>query len=126
MSAAVLVFKQLDEGSVRAHMISVERAFEAHAPSAAFRLAFTMGGPFSTDATLEIGLRAFKSRMQSRMNASRDLWTSRPLPAEVLMYSAVNPLMCMVRPHAASNPNPNPDTDTDTDPNPDPNPNSDP
>jgi len=30
------------------------------------------------------------------MNASRDLWTNRPLPAEVLMYSAVNPLMCMV------------------------------
>ena len=30
------------------------------------------------------------------MNASRDLWTTRPFPAEVLMYSAVNPLMCMV------------------------------
>jgi hypothetical protein len=34
--------------------------------------------------------------MSPGMNASRDLWTARPFPAEVLMYSAVNPLMCMV------------------------------
>eukprot|EP00964_Phaeocystis_antarctica_P161575 scaffold133446_cov63-Phaeocystis_antarctica.AAC.2 len=30
------------------------------------------------------------------MNASRGLWTNQPLPAEVRMYSAVDPLMCMV------------------------------
>jgi len=100
VSAAVLVFKLLDEGAAfyTLHMVSVEKAFEEYAPSAAFSLAFKTDDPplCERSPTLEIGLRDFKSRMQSRMNASRDLWTTRPFPAEVLMYSAVNPLMCMV------------------------------
>ena len=100
VSAAVLVFKLLDEGAAfyALHMVSIEKAFEEYAPSAAFRLAFKTlePPPWERSPSLEIGLRDFKSRMQRRMNASRDLWTRRPFPAEVLMYSAVNPLMCMV------------------------------
>ena len=100
VSAAVLLFKLLDEGTAfyALHTCSVETAFKDYAPSAAFCLAFKTDDPpsWELEPTLEIGLRDFKSRMQSRMNPSREIWTSRPLPAEVLMYSAVNPLMCMV------------------------------
>ena len=73
VSAAVLVFKLLDEGAAfyTLHMVSVEKAFEEYAPSAAFSLAFKTDDPplCERSPTLEIGLRDFKSRMQSRMTA---------------------------------------------------------
>ena len=69
VSAAVLVFKLLDEGAAfyTLHMVSVEE----YAPSAAFSLAFKTDNPPSWERSpsLEIGLRGFKSRMQSRMAA---------------------------------------------------------
>jgi hypothetical protein len=73
VSAAVLVVKLLDEGAAfyTLHMVSVEKAFEEYAPSAAFSLAFKMNDlPLSERSpTLEIGLRDFKSRMQGRITA---------------------------------------------------------
>ena len=69
MSAAVLVFKLFDEGAAfyTLHMVSVEE----YAPLAAFSLAFKTDNPPSWERSpsLEIGLRGFKSRMQSRMAA---------------------------------------------------------
>ena len=87
VSAAVLVFKLLDEGAAfyTLHMVSVEKAFEEYAPSAAFSLAFKADDPPSWERSpsLQIGLRDFKSRMQSRMTA----WSKCPLgsaPARLL------------------------------------------
>ena len=83
MSAAVLVFKLFDEGAAfyTLHMVSVEE----YAPSAAFSLAFKADDPPSWERSpsLQIGLRDFKSRMQSRMTA----WSKCPLgsaPARLL------------------------------------------
>ena len=95
VSAAVLVFKLLDEGAAfyTLHMVSVEKAFEAYAPSAAFSLAFKTDDPplCERSPTLEIGLRDFKSRMQSRMTArSKATWplaapqSSAPAPGRYL------------------------------------------
>ena len=76
VSAAVLVFKLLDEGAAfyTLHMVSVEE----YAPSAAFSLAFKTDDPPSWERSpsLEIGLRGFKSRMQSRMAA----WSKSTCP----------------------------------------------
>ena len=91
VSAAVLVFKLLDEGAAfyTLHMVSVEKAFEEYAPSAAFSLAFKTDEPSLCERspTLEIGLRDFKSRMQSRMTA----WSKSTCPLAAPQSSAPAP-----------------------------------
>lgn len=102
VSAAVIASKHFDDDDVCAHMDSIEKAFEDHATtlsgrSADIRMAFEFDQTASTgEASLELGLRGFKARMHGRLNPSRDIWTARPFTIEVVMYSAVNPLMSLV------------------------------